>query len=175
MGEHAQAINSSRLRAQNDRPECHWLAPVAFCERDFRRSKISLGPDKYRHALGRLAIFRQHRFDGARIGLERGYEMQVALLQLLGKCLGSHWCGNFRQVVLTALLAGLQRDGAPLFLLLGGISGIDLNDGAVREERHDAGGPEFHRLLHDEIHVFPLWHSLGQRDGAGWGRGCRAG
>ena len=57
----------------------------------------------------------------------------------------------------------------------GGFAGVDLNHRAVREERDDTCCAELDGLLHDEIHIFSLWHGLCERDRARWGGRCRSG
>ena len=75
MREHAQAVDRGRLGAENDWSERDRLAAVAFGQGDFRRSKISLRADKYRHFAGQVAVLRrvvgEDFLERARIGLER--------------------------------------------------------------------------------------------------------
>jgi hypothetical protein len=68
------------------------------------------------------------------------------------------------------LLDRINRDPPPLVQLVRNRSSVRLADHALRQQRHDAAGAEFGRLLHDELECLALGQRLQERDalGQGW-------
>ena len=50
------------------------------------------------------------------------------------------------------MFAGFDRDALPFALALGPVAGVEADDGALGEKRHDLGGSEFDRFFNDPIH-----------------------
>ena len=104
---------------------------MALRERNFCGCEIPFWANKNGHAFREFAIFGKDGFNRARIGLKRSDEVQIAFFQTLNERFWRDGIGNFWKMILTALLAGLECDGAPLFALLGGFADVDLNNRAV--------------------------------------------
>ncbi len=86
-------------------------------------------------------------------------------------CASAARCAHFRQPVLAALLGGFDGDGLPFLPFLRGVLGLEANDGAIGDERHDRGGADLDCFLHDQIHVFSLRNGLAESDAATQRRG----
>jgi hypothetical protein len=75
--------------------------------------------------------------------------------------------------ILAALLAGFAHEVLPLSLFFGGFVGIDAHHGALGDDRLDARGSKFRRLLENDLEIFALRDRLdeGERKGGRWSAG----
>ena len=112
------------------------------------------------------AVLAQDGFQMARAGLERSNEEQIVLRRLREVALQRLRGRYHREPVLAALFGGLDRSALPFLALARGVAVAVLDDGTLRDERLDFRGPEFGRLLHDKVHVFPFGNGLRQHDAA---------
>ena len=62
------------------------------------------------------------------------------------------------------LLAGFAGDFLPALLLLRTVLGAELHDAAAHGDRDDPRRAQFHRLLHNQLHLFRFWQALIKRD-----------
>ena len=99
-----------------------------------------------------------------RIGLERADQLQIETPMILKKLRERLRRSHLREPVLAALLGGFDRDGLPLGLLGRGALFIQTDNRAIGKNRDDFRRADFHRFLHDQIHVFPFGNCLAERD-----------
>ena len=80
---------------------------------------------------------------------------------------------HLRQPVLAALLGGLDCNLLPSHLFLRGTFGIDLNNGAIGNDRRNLGCTDLDCFLDDQLHVFAFWNRLPENDPAAQRRSLR--
>jgi len=166
VGQNAEAIKGGCFGPKDDGTEGDGLASAALGQGEFGRCEVAFRAHQNANT-ARRRVVGEDILDPAGVGLERGNEHQFAGLVVLKKVPRRLGKSNFREAILTALLAGFDGDFAPFVSFFGCIGPGDLDHGAVGKEGRDPGGSEFNRLLNDEVHVFTLGYGLGQGDGTG--------
>jgi hypothetical protein len=69
---------------------------------------------------------------------------------------------------LSALFTGFDRDALPFALPFGPVAGVEADDGALREQRHNLGGAEFDCFFNDPVHRGAFGYG-DREDQSGWG------